>query len=477
MSQVRGGTHADGGAPVILWFRRDLRLADNPALDWAAGTGRPVVPVYVHDEALEARRLGAAARWWLHGSLDALDAQLASLGSRLILMSGPSAGALVELAGVTGAGALAFNRLYDPSAREREAAVVEMLPDLEVRSFCAGWLREPGTVLTAQGAPYKVFTPFGKALGASFTPPPPCPPPDRLRAPVTWPGSERLADWGLRPCRPNWASAFEGDPGEPGALSQLEGFARRCLETYPVSRDAPGDPRGTSRLSPHLRFGEIAPWRVWSEVGSGRAAAKFRGELAWRDFAAHLLHHFPRMTVDNMRPAFDRMVWRTDPAGFESWTRGQTGFPIVDAGMRQLWTTGWMHNRVRMIVASFLVKDLMIDWREGEAWFWDCLVDADPANNTMNWQWAAGTGIDAAPYFRVFNPVLQGERFDPDGRYVRRWVPELARLPDRWLHRPAEAPREVLDRAGLVIGRDYPAPIVDHAAARTRALEAFRALK
>lgn len=463
--------------PVLVWFRRDLRLSDNPALDWAVQSGQPVVPVYVHDEGLEERRLGAASRWWLHGSLQSLAKDLKARGSALVLKSGPAAGALVEAARETGAGALAFNRLHDPGAPEREERVLDMLPDLEVRAFSAGWLAQPGSVLTGEGRPYKVFTPFGKALRAGLGQPSLKDPPRTLRAPEAWPESDRLDDWALRPSKPDWAKGFLGEPGERGALQQLHGFVRQDLAEYAEARDAPGAPSGTSRLSPHLRFGEIAPWRVWREVGRSGAAEKFQGELAWRDFAAHLLHHFPRMPTANMRPEFDTFPWRSDPAGFTAWKTGRTGFPIVDAGMRQLWETGWMHNRVRMIVASFLVKDLLIDWRHGEAWFWDCLVDADPANNTMNWQWAAGTGVDAAPYFRVFNPTLQGERFDANGRYVRRWVPEIAALPDKWLHRPHEAPADVLDAASLRLGEDYPLPIVDHATARIRALEVFKGLK
>lgn len=464
---------AGEGGPVILWFRRDLRLADNPALNWALASGRAIVPVYVHDHDLEDRPLGAASLWRLHGSLQALAADLAARGSRLNLKSGPAAGALVELAAQTGAEALAFNRLHDPGAAEREALVADMLPDLRVESFAAGWLVEPGRVLTGQGAPYKVFTPFGRALWAGFESPALTDAPAALPAPQAWPSSEALCDWKLLPTRPDWAAGFEGEAGEAAARSALAGFVSKGLADYAVSRNSPGDPVGTSRLSPHLRFGEIAPWRAAAEAGPG----KFAGELAWRDFAAHLLHHFPTMPTANMRPEFDALDWRDDPADFEAWTRGMTGFPIVDAGMRQLWKTGWMHNRVRMIVASFLVKDLLIDWRRGEAWFWDTLTDADPASNAMNWQWAAGTGVDAAPYFRVFNPTLQGERFDANGAYVRRWVPELAALPDKWLHRPHESPAEALDRAGVTLGKHYPAPIVDHAAARTRALDAWRALK
>lgn len=475
-----------GSGPVILWFRRDLRLADNPALAWALSSGRPIVPVYVHDEALEDRPLGAASRWWLDKSLRALAASLEARGSRLLLRAGPAAEVLKALANESGAGALAFNRLHDPDAARRERDVRSVLAGLQFADFAASWLAEPGTVLTGSGGPYKVFTPFGRAVRTDLQLPPLSSPPDRLPAPETWPSSDAIDAWGLHPVQPDWSGGFSTwAPGEDGARKRLIAFVDRGLGGYVQGRDAPGLKDGTSSLSPHLRFGEIAPWRVAIAVQEAArrnpafdsAAEKFVGELAWRDFGAHLLFHFPSMPRANMRPEFDRMRWRDDPEGFRAWTGGRTGYPIVDAGMRQLWATGWMHNRVRMIVASFLVKDLMIDWRRGEAWFWDTLLDADPASNAMNWQWSAGSGVDAAPYFRVFNPALQGERFDPAGDYVRRWVPELATVPDRWIHRPDAAPPLLLAEAGVRLGRDYPMPIVDHGQARTRALEAWRALK
>jgi deoxyribodipyrimidine photo-lyase len=472
--------------PVILWFRRDLRLADNPALDWALASGRSILPVYIHDEALEDRPLGAASRWWLDKSLRALGASLAALGSRLILRAGSAPVVLKALADETRAGALAFNRLHDPAAASRQQAVRAALPGLEIAHFAASWLAEPGTVLTGSGGPYRVFTPFGRALRTNLDLPMLSSPPERIPAPDAWPTSEAVDDWALHPGKPDWSLGFVAwTPGEAGARGRLIDFVDTGLGDYVCGRDAPGQTDGTSSISPHLRFGEIAPWRLAIAVqetarrnpGFDSAADKFVGELAWRDFGAHLLFHFPTMPSANMRPEFDRMPWRDDPSGFEAWTKGATGYPIVDAGMRQLWTTGWMHNRVRMIVASFLVKDLMIDWRRGEAWFWDTLLDADPASNAMNWQWSAGSGVDAAPYFRVFNPALQGERFDAAGTYVRRWVPELAALPERWIHRPDAAPPLLLAEAGVRLGRDYPAPIVDHGAARTRALEAWRTLK
>jgi deoxyribodipyrimidine photo-lyase len=335
-------------------------------------------------------------------------------------------------------------------------------------------------VLNGSGQPYKVFTPFHRALLATAAAPLPTPAPDQLTTPSGL-ASDDIQSWDLHPARPDWSGGFDWTPGEAGAKAALAAFVSRGLKSYSLGRDIPAEP-ATSRLSPHLHFGEISPWRA---IGAARAAAaegrvpaaevdKFVAEIGWREFSAHLLHAFPQITDTAFRPEYDAMPWRDDPAGLEAWQRGRTGYPVVDAGMRELWTTGFMHNRVRMIVASFLVKHLLIDWREGERWFRDTLVDADLASNLQNWQWVAGSGADAAPYFRIFNPVTQGQKFDADGRYVRRWVPELRKLPDRWLHAPWTAPIGVLDLAGVRLGRDYPRPLVDHAMARERALEALK---
>lgn len=471
-----------GAAATVLWFRRDLRLADNPALQWAIERGGPVIPLYVRDEHLETRPMGAAARWWLDKSLKALAADLEARGSRLVLRAGPAPFVVHALMEEAGADALAFSDLLAASDATEEA---ERPDGAEVGRFSASWLTRPGSLRTGQGGAYKVFAPYGRALREAYAAPPPTPAPKSIPAPAAWPESEKLSEWGLHPTRPDWSTGFaDWEPGEAGAVRRLEAFVDDPLAGYVKGRDTPGV-EGTTRLSPHLAFGEIAPWRIESTIREAAArkpalmepAEKAFNELAWRDFAAHLLRAFPQMRERNMRGEFDHMPWRRDPRGFRAWTRGQTGYPIVDAGMRQLWKTGWMHNRVRMAVASFLVKDLLIDWREGEAWFWDTLVDADPGANATNWQWAAGSGVDASPFFRIFNPTSQGERFDKDGAYVRRWVPELARLPARWLHRPWQAPREVLAAAGVELGRNYPAPIVDHAEARDRALAAYRGLK
>ena len=471
-------------APVILWFRRDLRLADNPALNHAAETGRPILPVYVHDTGSATRPAGAASLWWLDKSLRALDAALRDRGSRLILRSGDSESRLRSLIEETGADAVYMNRRFEPDAFVQDSDIAHALKvdGVEVRGWNGSLLCRPGGVLNGSGQPYRVFTPFFKALMASAAAPPHTLGPRALASPPKV-RSEAIDDWGLHPRDPDWSGGFDWTPGEAGASEALSRFITGGLKTYSRDRDRPAAP-GCSRLSPHLHFGEIHPWRaaerVTAAADEGRVpaaeAAKFVAELGWRDFSAQLLHHFPQMTDAAFRPEYDHMPWRDDPAGLAAWKRGRTGYPIVDAGMRQLWTTGWMHNRVRMIVASFLVKDLLIDWRAGEAWFWDTLIDADLASNVQNWQWVAGSGADASPWFRIFNPVTQGQKLDTDGRYVRRWVPELARLPDRWLHAPWNAPAESLLAAGVRLGQDYPKPVVDHAAARDRALEALRSL-
>lgn len=466
--------------PVILWFRRDLRLADNPALARAVETGRPVVPVYIRDEGSEIRRMGAASDWWLDKSLRALGADLARRGAPLVLRRGDSEAELRRLIAETGADTVLMNRLFEPDAFARDADIAHALKadGIQCRGFNGSLLRPPGSVLNGSGQPYRVFTPFFRTLLEQVETPPPLPAPPRIET-VAGVASDALDDWALHPRRPDWSGGFDWTPGETGACDALSAFIDKALKSYSKSRDLPGIP-GTSRLSPHLHFGEIAPWRAVARARASSAPApeieKFVAEIGWREFSAHLLAAFPRIVDQAFQPKYDAMPWRDDPAGFEAWTRGRTGYPIVDAGMRELWITGFMHNRVRMIVASFLIKHLLIDWRRGEAWFRDTLVDADPASNVQNWQWVAGSGADAAPYFRIFNPVTQGQKFDADGRYVRKWVPELARLPDKWLHAPWTAPAENLRGAGVRLGHDYPRPIVDHALARERALDALKGL-
>jgi deoxyribodipyrimidine photo-lyase len=461
----------------IVWFRNDLRLADNPALIAGLGSGRPVIPVFVLDEETSGIRLrGAASQWWLHHSLRALDASLRSLGSRLILRRGAADRVIDQIAHECDASAVYWSRAYDPGTREQDARIKQAFDKRGVTAtgLKANLLFEPSEITTKSGGPYKVFTAFWRACRTMPDPAAPLPAPRKLPAPGVWPSSDDLATWRLLPTAPDWSGGLSETwtPGEATAITRLGDFLDDALAHYRHDRDMPSR-KATSRLSPHLAFGEISPrqiWRATTTRGHSAAGEKFLAELGWREFAHSLLFHSDDLARRNFRPQFDRFPWLDADKALEAWRRGRTGFPIVDAGMRELWTTGWMHNRVRMIVASFLTKDLLIDWRIGERWFWDTLVDADPANNPMGWQWVAGSGADAAPYFRIFNPVLQGEKFDPKGDYVRRWIPELASLPAKTIHRPWTAdpalPPEV-----------YPAPIVDHAAARQRALQAFRVVK
>jgi deoxyribodipyrimidine photo-lyase len=433
--------------PTIIWFRQDLRLADNPALAAAVARGGPVVPVYIWLPAEEGDWApGAASRWWLHQSLAALDADLRQCGSRLIVRRGASLPVLRELVRATGAGAVCWNRRYEPASLARDAQVKQALlaDGLHVDSFNAALLFEPWEIQNKAGKPFQVFTPFWKTCLTKQAGPPILAP-AKLPVPARWPESVALdllptVDWagGLRAA---WT------PGERGAGKLLEKFVSDAICDYPVARDWPAQ-AGTSRLSPHLHFGELSPRQVWAAA----TTEPYRRQLIWREFAHHLLYHFPHAPERPLRPEYARFPWQADAAALRAWQRGRTGFPLVDAGMRELWATGWMHNRVRMVVASFLVKDLLIPWTAGARWFWDTLVDADLANNTFGWQWAAGCGADAAPFFRIFNPANQAEKFDRQREYIRRWVPEV-------------------DRA------DYPSPIVDHAAARARALGALRQLR
>lgn len=476
-------------APVIVWFRQDLRLADNPALSAAAASGAPVIPVFIREEdPADPWPLGGASRWWLHGSLSALAADLAVAGSPLVLRRGPPAHVLRDLIAETGADTVLWNRRYEPAARARDEAIKAALKagGLRVESVNGALLFEPWTVRGKTGEPYRVFTPFWKACLALPEPPAPLPAPVRLNAPAVAPAGDRLTDWGLLPTAPDWAGGLRDTwtPGETGARRRLAAFLDGPVAVYKTERDRPDRP-SVSRLSPHLHFGEISPRQVWHAARHAAAAQPERAtgvdaflrEVGWREFSVNLLHHLPLLPESPLDARFARFPWCDDPAGLAAWQRGRTGYPIVDAGMRQLWQSGWMHNRVRMIAASFLIKDLLIPWQAGQAWFWDTLVDADLANNAASWQWVAGCGADAAPYFRIFNPVLQGEKFDPAGAYVRRWVPELAHLPDAWIHKPWEAPPAVLAGAGVRLGQTYPRPLVDHAAARTRALAALETIK
>jgi deoxyribodipyrimidine photo-lyase len=453
-------------SPIIVWFRQDLRLADNPALRAAAASGAPILPLFVLDDETPGNwRWGGASRWWLHHSLAGLNK---SLRRHLVLRRGDAAKIIKALAKDTKAQGVVWNRCYEPFALERDRRLAEELGKAGVvaETFNAALLHEPWEVKNRSGKPFQVFTPFWKTMRGMDVDRPHAAP-RRMR--LAKANSERLESWKLLPRHPDWAKDFDWTPGEKAAHRALYDFLDD-VKDYAHARDIPAR-HGTSRLSPHLHWGELSPRQIWHAVrthGHGTGHETFLKELGWREFCIQLLFHHPQLPSEPLDKRFETFKWRRSDKDFHAWTKGRTGIPIVDAGMRQLWQTGWMHNRVRMIVASFLIKHLGIHWRQGERWFWDTLVDADLGNNAANWQWVAGCGADAAPFFRVFNPVLQGKKFDPDGAYVRRYVPELKMVPDKHIHSPWEAPQPPAD---------YPAPIVDLAAGRERALKSFKALK
>ncbi|MCC2657391.1 MAG: deoxyribodipyrimidine photo-lyase [Panacagrimonas sp.] len=483
---------------ALVWFRRDLRLADNPALAAATDRHERVVCVYVHDPDAEAPWApGGASRWWLHHALAALDASLRERGGGLVIRQGPASTRIRSLVKECGADAVYWNRLYDPGYVERDRHIKEALREdgRIAESFNGAVLVEPHSIRTGAGEPYRVFTPFWRTAQARLQQElesgrAPLPAPRQFTALDRAPASTPLEELGLLP-RVRWDREFDAawTPGEEGAHARLERFARKALAQYRQGRDQPAID-ATSGLSPALHFGEISPLQLVARLqrltahgaptGVQANAEWFVRELGWREFAHHLLFHFPRTPETPLVEKFAAMPWRPlreYAADLIAWQRGLTGVPIVDAGMRQLWRTGWMHNRVRMIVASFLTKNLLIPWIEGARWFWDTLVDASLANNTMGWQWTAGCGADASPFYRIFNPVLQSGKFDAPGVYLRRWVPELARLPDAAIHAPWQADAAVLSKAGLTLGRDYPQPIVDLASSRARALAAYEQVK
>jgi deoxyribodipyrimidine photo-lyase len=473
---------------ALVWFRRDLRLSDNPALHEAATRHARVLPAFIWSPDEEAPWApGAASRWWLHHSLRALSAALEAAGAPLVIAAGPTLDTLRGLARTSGACAVYWNRLYEPALVARDRAVKEALraDGLEAESFNGALLVEPWEIKTGDGGPYRVFTPFWRAASARLdTLPAPLPAPSHLRAPAKRPPQLPPGALELLPKIP-WDQGFRArwQPGEKGAHHRLDRFCDTAAAAYKDRRDEPGA-EGTSRLSPALHFGEIGPrqivWRLRRAVAeSGEyeagVAACIR-ELGWREFAHHLLFHFPQTPEQPLDEKFAAFPWREPrdyAADLHAWQRGRTGIPIVDAGLRELWSTGWMHNRVRMLVASLLTKNLLIPWQEGARWFWDTLVDANLANNTLGWQWTAGCGADAAPYFRIFNPTLQSTKFDGHGAYIRRWIPELGRLPDSALHAPERAGAAVLAAAGVRLGIDYPLPIVDLAVSRRQALQAY----
>lgn len=460
--------------PVIVWLRRDLRLADQAAIVAAASAG-PVIPVYVlDDETPRHRRMGGASRWWLYHSLASLAHDLERLGSRLILRRGIAADVIAGLAHETGARAVHCLRHYEPWWRNAEKALKSALPDgCTLERHHGNYLMPPGSVTNGSGQPYKIYTPFWRALSQHMPPPAPLPRPSVLPAPAQWPTSDALDSWRLLPTQPDWATGFAAtwSPGEAGAADRVAAFLAKARH-YEDRRNLPSI-EGTSRLSPHLHFGEISPATIWhATMDAGGSVETFLKELVWRDYGQNVIAQYPDYGKANAREGYDRFPWRD--AGDEAvrreiraWQQGRTGYPLVDAGMRQLWATGWMHNRVRMVAASFLIKHLLVDWREGEAWFWDTLVDADYASNATNWQWTSGTGVDSNMFVRIMAPLTQSEKFDAAG-YIRQWVPELAGLSDSAIHDPEAAGKFV---------KGYPRKIIGHKEARERALAAHATIK
>lgn len=472
---------------ALVWFRQDLRLSDNPALTHALEAGYAVIPVYIlDDDNAEQWKMGGASRWWLHQSLKALNEKLRE---HMVFRAGKADEILPTLLEETGAQAVFWNRCYEPWRIKRDEAIKAGLRDngLEAQSFNASLLWEPWTIKNQQGLPYKVFTPYyRKGCLTAEQPPAPLPRPERITYGEHKAGKGALEDLALMPTI-KWYEDMAAlwQPGEDGAQKRLAEFLENGFTGYKEDRNRP-DRENVSRLSPFLHFGDISPRQVWYDATSyGRSNGVpekdidcFCSELGWREFSYYLLYHFPHITWENFQEKFNAFPWSAQNSeDLEAWRRGRTGIPIVDAGMRQLWQAGWMHNRVRMIVGSLLVKNLLIHWHRGEEWFWDTLVDADLASNSASWQWVAGSGADAAPYFRIFNPITQGEKFDPEGAYVRKYVPELADMPKEFIHKPWEAGPLILKGAGVELGGNYPQPIVDLKESRERALQAFQSTK
>ncbi len=481
--------NVDSNSPLILWFRSDLRLHDHPGVTEAASSGRPIVPVYIHDEPLLSRPLGAASRWWLYQSLKILDEAICQHGSRLIIRKGHSRAILDVLLKETRAKTISCAQTFDPKAEQFDVSLAKHLEEqyVDFERHNVTLLTPPNWIRTRDDKPFRVFTPFYKSLRDKgfFEPHAPHSLSSKdWRTPETWPDSLAIDELGLNdthtPSGEDWAAGFDRfTPGEHGARNALRTFIHQHLEQYAGDRERP-DKDATSHLSPHLRFGEISPQRILYEIAQAvenapylaAGAEKFHSELAWREFSYGLLDQEPKLDHVNFRDDFDNFPWRDDDKGFRAWCRGETGYPLVDAGMRELWQTGYMHNRVRMVCASFLVKHLLIDWRRGEQWFWDCLLDADAANNPANWQWVAGCGADAAPYFRIFNPMTQADKFDPAGLYRTRYIQGYA--PPKHSKRQSDLFENKNKSDSLT---SYPQPIVDHAFARERALEAYKSRK
>ena len=457
----------------LLWFTEDLRIRDHRPLQVAVSMGYDVIPLYIHVTDEDPWPMGSASKWWLHYSLEQLSGRLSEKGSRLVIRQGKILTVLKEVLEETGASALFFHRRVEPFARQIEEGM-EILP-CEVHGFFDQLLFTPGSVLNGKNEPYRVYTPFYNACVKMSPPRLPVGEPTSLPEVSKTIQSIQIKELNLSPSLA-WDAEFPAlwVPGEVSAIARLKQFLSKGISDYSLQRDFPAVD-GTSLLSPHLHFGEISVFQIWQAISKsvGDLGRPYMRQLVWREFARHMLYFFPHTDLHPLRPEFSHFPWKKNHQHLVLWQKGQTGYPIVDAGMRQLWRLGWMHNRLRMIVGSFLVKDLLIPWQEGARWFWDTLVDADLSNNSFGWQWVSGCGADAAPYFRIFNPITQGEKFDPQGVYVRSFVPELKHLPDQWIHKPWLAPDSVLRAAGVVLGKDYPHPIVNHDEARKLALQSF----
>lgn len=475
--------------PVIVWIRRDLRLYDNPALYHATQYDAPILPVFVwHPEEEAPWAMGGAQKWWLHYSLIAFKKSLAPKKVPFLIKKGPSASTLIHIIEETGASIVLWNKAYEPAELKRDQDVCETLQErgVEVRQLESQLLHDPNEIRTGKGDPYKVYTPFWKNVYSTLEIPPPLSEPE---FPIAYelPSAIDICpvdELQLLP-RINWAEGIREawTPGEHTARERLSAFADSAVYNYEAKRDIPSID-GTSRLSPHLHFGEISSRTIWHQViqqaddspDGQKKLEPYLKQLIWREFSYHLLYHFPETAENNMRASFDKFPWEKDKEMLKRWQEGQTGYPIVDAGMRQLWATGWMHNRVRMVVASFLTKHLLIHWIEGAKWFWDTLVDANLANNTMGWQWSAGSGADAQPFFRIFNPISQSKKFDPDGDYIKCWIPELKKVPAGKIHEPWLLSSTEQQKASVKLGASYPMPVVEHKEARERALDAYKAV-
>ncbi len=463
----------------IHWFRQDLRIHDNPALVAAIQHGH-VLPIYILDDVNAGDfAMGGASRWWLHHSLTALNQ---SLGGALNIYSGDAHSILQELCDRFAIGEVHWNRCYEPWRIKRDTNIKQTLATrgITVKSHSGSLLHEPWTITKNDGGSYQVFTPYYNKLRSLDEPAEPIAAPDVSKNLIHDPQSQPLDSLALLPTIP-WAGGLQQSwqPGESHAQARLQHMIDSQLEDYKIGRDFPSK-NSVSRLSPHLHFGEISPRQIWDALDvlvEDDNKEHFQRELCWRDFSYYLLFHIPDLPTENLRPVFDKFPWHNDPDQLKRWQQGKTGFPLVDAGMRELWQTGYMHNRVRMITASLLVKNLQIDWRLGAAWFWDCLVDADLASNTASWQWVAGSGADASPYFRIFNPTTQGEKFDADGSYIKKYLPELKDLPSKYLFKPWEAPPHVLEQANIQIGTTYPAPMIDLKQSRQEALDAYQLIR